>query len=64
MSVHYSDVPAGGLIQVPPAIPQGMFYRVKQIMCLSKQSLKIVPLSGQTTATSSKKGIVSLPPIS
>ncbi len=28
MSVQYSDVPAGGIIGVPPAIPQGMLYRV------------------------------------
>ena len=49
MSVQYSDVPAGGLMSVPPAIPSGMLYRVKQIMGVSKQTLKLVPLSGQTT---------------
>ena len=49
MSVQYSDVPAGGQMSIPPAIPQGMLYRVKQIMGVSKQNLKIVPLSGQTT---------------
>ena len=62
MSVQYSDVPAGGIVGVPPAIPQGMLYRVKQIMGVSKQTLKIVPLSGQTTATNGQKIIVSLPP--
>ena len=62
MSVQYSDVPAGGIVPVPPAIPQGMLYRVKQIMGVSKQTLKIVPLSGQTTATNGQKVIVSLPP--
>ncbi len=62
MSVQYSDVPAGGMVSVPPAIPQGMLYRVKQIMGVSKQALKIVPLSGQTTATNDQKVIVSLPP--
>ena len=55
MSVQYSDVPAGGLMSIPPAIPQGMLYRVKQIMGVSKQTLKIVPLSGQTTATNGQK---------
>jgi hypothetical protein len=35
MSVQYSDVPAGGLMSIPPAIPQGMLYRVKQIMGVS-----------------------------
>jgi hypothetical protein len=62
MSVQYSDVPAGGLMSVPPSIPSGMLYRVKQIMGVSKQTLKIVPLSGQTTATNGQKVIVSLPP--
>ncbi len=40
MSVQYSDVPTGGLMSIPPAIPQGMLYRVKQIMGVSKQALK------------------------
>ncbi len=62
MSVQYSDVPAGGQISIPPAIPQGMLYRVESIMGVSKQTLKFVPLSGQTTATNGQKIIVSLPP--
>ncbi len=41
MSVQYSDVPAGGIVPVPPAISQGMLYRVKQIMGVSKQTLKL-----------------------
>ncbi len=28
MSVQYSDVPAGDTVPFPPAIPQGMLYRV------------------------------------
>ena len=62
MSVQYSDVPAGGLMSVPPAIPSGMLYRVKQIMGVSKQTSKLVPLSGQTTVINGQKIIVSLPP--
>ena len=62
MSVQYSDVPPGGQMSIPPAIPQGMLYKVKQVMGCSKQILKIVPLSGQTTATNGQKIIVSLPP--
>ncbi len=62
MSVQYSDVPPGRNLQLPPAIPQGMLYRVKQIMGISKQTLKMVPLSGQTTATNGQKIIVCLPP--
>jgi hypothetical protein len=31
-------------------------------MGVSKQTLKIVPLSGQTTATNGQKNIVSIPP--
>jgi hypothetical protein len=55
MSVQYSDVPPGRNLQIPPAIPQCMLYRVKQIMGISKQTLKMVPLSGQTTATNGQK---------
>ena len=62
MSVQYSEVPPAGVLNIPPAIPNGMLYRVKQIMGVSKQTLKIVPLSGQTTATNGQKIIVSLPP--
>ena len=62
MSLQYGDVPAGGQVNVPPSIPSGMLYRVKQIQGVSKQTLKIVPLSGQTTATNGQKVIVSLPP--
>ncbi len=62
MSVSYSEVPPGGQLSVPPAIPSGMLYRVKQIMGVSKQTLKITPLSGQTTATNGQKVIVSWPP--
>ena len=49
-------------MNVPPSIPSGMLYRVKSIMGVSKQTLKIVPLSGQTSATNGQKIIVSLPP--
>ena len=63
MSVQYSEVPAGGQNQVPPAIPNGMLYRVRQIMGVSKQTLKMVPLSGQTTATNGQKSLYHYPPI-
>ena len=62
MAASYSDIPPGGLVNVPPAIPSGMLYRVKQIQGVSKQTLKIVPLSGQTTATNGQKIIFALPP--
>ena len=62
MSVQYSDVPPAGVMNIPPSIPSGMLYRVKSIMGVSKQTLKIVPLSGQNTATNGQKVIVSLPP--
>jgi len=39
-----------------------MLYRVKQIMGVSKQTSKLVPLSGQTTVTQGGKIIVALPP--
>ena len=62
MSVSYSDVPAGGIVNIPPAIPSGMLYKVKQIQGVSRQILKIVPLSGTTTAINGQKIIFSLPP--
>ena len=62
MASSYSEVPPGGIVNIPPAIPSGMLYRVKQIMGVSKQALKIVPLSGQTTATNGQKIIFALPP--
>ena len=62
MSLQYGDVPAGGQVNVPPSIPTGMLYRVKQIQGVSKQTLKIVPLSGQTTASNGQKIIFALPP--
>ena len=62
MASSYSDVPPVGIQNIPPAIPSGMLYRVKQIMGVSKQSLKSVPLSNQTTATNGQKIIFALPP--
>ena len=62
MATSYSDVPPGGLVQVPPAIPSGMLYRCKSIQGVSKQTLKIVPLSGQQSATNGQKIIFALPP--
>ena len=62
MASSYSDVPPGGIVNIPPAITSGMLYRVKQIMGVSKQTLKIVPLSGQLTATNGQKIIFALPP--
>jgi hypothetical protein len=62
MSLQYGDVPAGGQVNVPPSIPSGMLYRVKQIQGVSKQTLKIVPVSGQTTASNGQKVIFALPP--
>ena len=38
-----------------------LLHRCKQIMGISKQSLKLVPLSGQTSVCSGQKIIVALP---
>ena len=62
MSLQYGEVPPAGQVSIPPSIPSGMLYRVKQIMGISKQTLKLVPLSGQTTVTNGGKIIVALPP--
>ena len=62
MSLQYGEPPAGGLMNIPPTIPNGLLYRAKQIMGISKQSLKLTPLSGQTTVSNGQKIIVALPP--
>ena len=62
MSAMYGDVPPGGIQNVPPSIPTGMLYRVKMIQGISKQTLKLVPLSGQISVSQQGKIIVSLPP--
>ena len=64
MSLQYGEIPPGGIISVPPSIPSGMLYRVKSLAGISKQTLKLVPLSGQTTVTNGGKIIVALPPSS
>jgi hypothetical protein len=43
------------------SVPYGMLYRIKQIEGLSKQTLSIVPSSGQGTVYNGNKIIVSLP---
>ena len=62
MSLQYGEVPAAGLQNVPPSIPTGMLYRVKQIMGISKTTVKIVPMSGQTSVANGGKIIFNLPP--
>jgi hypothetical protein len=61
MSQSYSEIPPGGIVNIPPSIPQGMLYRVKSLAGISKQTLKLVPLSGQTQVSSGGKIIVALP---
>ena len=41
MSLQYGEIPAGGQVYIPPSIPSGILYRVKQIMGISKQTLKL-----------------------
>ena len=62
MSLQYEEVPAGGIVNVPAAIPTGMLYRRKQISSVSKQTLNLVPLSGQNTVYNGGKIIIALPP--
>ena len=44
MSASYSEIPAGGIVNIPASIPTGMLYRVKSLAGISKQTLKLVPL--------------------
>ena len=62
MSQVYSSAPPGGLMYIPPTIPNGLLYRCKQIMGISKQSLKLVLISGQSYVSQGQKIIVALPP--
>ena len=64
MSISYGEIPPGGIVNIPPSIPSGMLYRVKSLAGISKQTLKLVPLSGQTVVTNGGKIIVALPPSS
>ena len=43
------------------SVPNAMLYRIKQIEGLSKQTLSIVPSSGQGSVYNGNKIIVSLP---
>ena len=62
MSASYSEIPPGGIVNIPPSIPTGMLYRIKSLgPGISKQTLKLVPLSGQTQVSSGGKIIVALP---
>lgn len=61
MASSYSEVPQGGLVNIPPAIPAGLLYRCKTISGVSKQTVKLVPLTGVVTASAGQKIIVSLP---
>jgi hypothetical protein len=61
MSLSYGEIPAGGIQNIPPAIPTGMLYRVKSISNVNKQLSKFPPLSGQGTVNNGQKIIVELP---
>ena len=40
MSIAYSDIPPGGQVNIPPAIPSGMLYRVKNLLVYRNRPLK------------------------
>ena len=62
MSLEYGDVPAGGMVNIPPSIPTGMLYRVKSIQGISKTTVKMAPTSGQISVSNGAKIIFTLPP--
>ena len=47
MAQVYAAPPAGGLFNIPEALPQGLLYRCKKISNISRQNLKIPPGNGQ-----------------
>ena len=55
MPLEYGDVPAGGMVNIPPSIPTGMLYRVKSIQGISKTTVKLVPTSGQISVSDGAK---------
>jgi hypothetical protein len=61
MNQSYSEIPPGGIVSIPASIPTGLLYRVKSLNGISKQTLKMVPLSGQAQVSSGGKIIVALP---
>ena len=62
MAQVYSAPPAGGLFNIPDALPQGLLYRYKKISNLSRQNLKIPTNNGQGDVWAGQKIIVTLPP--
>jgi hypothetical protein len=61
MTQVYSAPPAGGLFNIPEALPQGLLYRYKKISNLSRQNLKLPPNNGQGDVWAGQKIIVTLP---
>jgi hypothetical protein len=61
MAQVYSAPPAGGLFNIPDALPQGLLYRYKKISNLSRQNLKMPPDNGQGDVWAGQKIILTLP---
>ena len=61
MAQVYAAPPAGGLFNIPDALPQGLLYRYKKISNLSRQNLKMPPDNGQGDVWAGQKIILTLP---
>ena len=61
MAQVYSAPPAGGLFNIPDALPQGLYFRYKKISNLSRQNLKMPPDNGQGDVWAGQKIILTLP---
>ena len=61
MAQVYAAPPAGGLFNIPDALPQGLLYRYKKISNLSRQNLKMPPDNGQGDVWAGQKVILTLP---
>ena len=61
MAQVYSAPPAGGLFNIPDALPNGLYYRYKKIFNLSRQNLKMPPDNGQGDVWAGQKVILTLP---
>ena len=61
MAQVYAAPPAGGLFNIPDALPQGLLYRYKKISNLSRQNLKMPPDNGQGDVWAGQTIIITLP---
>ena len=61
MATTYSQIPSGGLYDIPSSLPQGLLYRYKKISNISRQTLRWKPNNGQGDVWAGQTINVTLP---